>query len=86
MGGPEVGFRPGRTDAPKPNTPPSKDKRFTPDDRLPVAAKGADHIRDVFGRMGFTDKEAVCLSGAHAVGRCHTVQRQPHAQTNGTCL
>lgn len=72
MGGPEIGFTPGRTDAPQPNVSPSKDKRFTPDDRLPDAAQGADHLRHVFNRMGFDDREIVALSGAHAVGRCHT--------------
>lgn len=72
MGGPVCGFTPGRVDAPTPNTPPSKDKKFTPDDRLPDAAQGAKHLRDVFGRMGFSDQEIVALSGAHAVGRCHT--------------
>jgi hypothetical protein len=35
-------------------------------------AKTIQHIRDIFGRMGFNDKEAVALCGAHAVGRCHT--------------
>jgi peroxiredoxin len=39
--------------------------------RLPDGALGADHIRDVFGRMGFSDQEIVALSGAHALGRCH---------------
>lgn len=39
--------------------------------RLPDAMQGAGHIRDVFGRMGFSDREAVCLIGAHAVGECH---------------
>jgi len=72
MGGPEVGFRSGRQDAPKPDVSPAKDKRFTPDDRLPAASEGAQHLRDVFYRMGFNDREIVCLSGAHAVGRCHT--------------
>lgn len=72
MGGPVCGFTPGRSDAPSPNTAPSKDKRFTPDDRLPDAAQGAAHLRAVFGRMGFDDREIVALSGAHAVGRCHT--------------
>jgi len=72
MGGPDCGFTPGRSDAPKPDTPPSKDKRFTPDDRLPDAAQGAQHLRDVFYRMGFNDQEIVALSGAHAIGRCHT--------------
>jgi len=72
MGGPKVGFTPGRSDAPKPNTEAKSDKRFTPDDRLPDAAQGASHLRAVFGRMGFNDQEIVALSGAHAIGRCHT--------------
>lgn len=72
MGGPDCGFTPGRVDAPTPNASPAKDKRFTPDDRLPDAAQGAQHLRDVFYRMGFNDQEIVALSGAHAIGRCHT--------------
>lgn len=44
----------------------------TPDGRLPDADKGADHIRNIFYRMGFNDEEIVALSGAHALGRCHT--------------
>ena len=43
-----------------------------PDDRLPDAAQRQAHLRDVFYRMGFNDQEIVCLSGAHAIGRCHT--------------
>jgi len=39
--------------------------------RLPDATKGADHLREVFGRMGFNDQEIVALSGAHTLGRCH---------------
>jgi cytochrome c peroxidase len=30
-----------------------------------------DHLRSIFYRMGFNDQEIVCLSGAHALGRCH---------------
>ena len=33
------------------------------------------HIREIFGRMGFTDREMVALLGAHALGRCHTENR-----------
>jgi len=51
----------------------------TPDDRLPNDDSGppgvnptdAKHLRDVFGRMGFTDQDIVALSGALAVRRCH---------------
>lgn len=69
-GGPTVPFRTGRTDATDGSTSP-------PDGRLPDADKGsfantAQHIRDIFYRMGFTDAEIVALLGAHAVGRCHT--------------
>ncbi len=41
-----------------------------PDGRLPDAAKGPPHLRDIFYRMGFNDQEIVALSGAHALGRC----------------
>ena len=46
------------------------------DGRLPDADKGsmkktAQHMRDIFHRMGFTDREMVCLIGAHTLGRCH---------------
>lgn len=69
MGGPKVPFRLGRKDAPDGSTSP-------PDDRLPSADKGcpvktAAHVRDVFSRLGFNDRETVALIGAHAVGRAH---------------
>jgi catalase (peroxidase I) len=70
MGGPHIPFRPGRSDVPKVECP-EKDKRFSPDGRLPDAAQGAYHVRDIFYRMGFNDQEIVALIGAHAVGRCH---------------
>lgn len=64
MQGPIIPWRPGRQD---------KDVAFcTPDGRLPDASKNQDHIRAIFGRMGFDDREMVALSGAHALGRCHT--------------
>merc|ERR1711871_703544 len=31
----------------------------------------AQHLRDIFNRMGFNDQQIVALSGAHALGRCH---------------
>ncbi|KFA64158.1 hypothetical protein S40285_00806 [Stachybotrys chlorohalonatus IBT 40285] len=64
MQGPIIPYRPGRAD---------RDVSFcTPDGRLPDASKGAPHLRDIFYRMGFNDQEIVALSGAHALGRCHT--------------
>jgi len=69
MGGPVIPWRFGRTD--------SKEPTKVPDGRLPGADKGQSHatishIRDIFGRMGFNDREIVALLGAHALGRCHT--------------
>ena len=43
----------------------------TPDGRLPDGSKEQKHLRAIFGRMGFDDREIVALSGAHALGRCH---------------
>ena len=48
----------------------------TPDGRLPEADLGDDKktatgLREVFGRMGFSDREIVALAGAHALGYCH---------------
>lgn len=64
MGGPDIKWRPGRSDSDK--------TQCTPDGRLPVAALAQDHLRQIFYRMGFNDQEIVALSGAHALGRCHT--------------
>jgi hypothetical protein len=38
---------------------------------LPDASQGAAHVREVFYRMGFNDREIVALSGAHTLGRGH---------------
>lgn len=65
MGGPTVPWRAGRVDA-------VSAAACTPDGRLPDADKKAPHLRAIFGRMGFSDAEIVALSGAHALGRCHT--------------
>ena len=64
MQGPQIPWRPGRQDG--------DIGACTPDGRLPDGAKGGDHLRAIFGRMGFDDREIVALSGAHALGRCHT--------------
>ncbi|PNS14077.1 Cytochrome c peroxidase, mitochondrial [Sphaceloma murrayae] len=63
MQGPTIPWRPGRADRDM--------SSCTPDGRLPDGAKGQDHLRDIFYRMGFDDREIVALSGAHALGRCH---------------
>jgi cytochrome c peroxidase len=68
-GGPKIAWRPGRTDSAK--------ETGVPDGRLPNAdcgtpANNVAHIRSIFGRMGFNDRETVALIGAHALGRCHT--------------
>lgn len=64
LGGPEIPWRPGRED---------KDvAACAPDGRLPDGAKDHSHVRDVFGRMGFSDQEMVALIGAHALGRAHS--------------
>lgn len=60
-GGPEIPFHPGRPD--KTESP--------PEGRLPDAKKGSDHLREVFYRMGLSDKDIVALSGGHTLGRCH---------------
>lgn len=63
-GGPKVPFNYGRTDKADGSTCPVNG-------RLPDATQGAAHLRDVFYRMGFDDKDIVTLSGAHTLGRCH---------------
>jgi len=64
MGGPKIPWRPGRQDGDV--------SACTPDGRLPDASKEHKHLREIFYRMGFNDQEIVALSGAHALGRCHT--------------
>jgi len=65
MGGPKIPFTGGRKDAINAGSCP-------PNGRLPDASQGADHIRNVFYRMGFTDREIVALNGGgHTIGRCH---------------
>ncbi len=66
----EIPLRFGRIDATGPED-------CAPDGRLPAAAapfpdkapKPADHLRNVFHRMGLTDQDIVALSGAHTLGR-----------------
>ncbi|XP_022773277.1 probable L-ascorbate peroxidase 6, chloroplastic/mitochondrial isoform X1 [Durio zibethinus] len=63
-GGPKIPMKYGRVDVSGPNECPEEG-------RLPDAGppSPADHLRDVFYRMGLNDKEIVALSGAHTLGR-----------------
>ncbi|KAK8646928.1 hypothetical protein V6N13_120695 [Hibiscus sabdariffa] len=63
-GGPKIPMKYGRLDASSPDHCPEEG-------RLPAAGASspADHLRKVFSRMGFNDKEIVALSGAHTLGR-----------------
>jgi cytochrome c peroxidase len=70
MGGPQIGWRPGRRDF-------ADGAQCTPDGRLPDGDKGTlgdtvRHVKAIFARMGFDTQETVALIGAHAMGRCHT--------------
>ncbi|KAI1353870.1 peroxiredoxin [Xylaria sp. FL0043] len=66
MGGPKIPWQGGRTDFSEADA-----ARIPPRGRLPDGAQGAEHLRSIFGRMGFDDREIVALSGAHSLGRCH---------------
>ncbi|KAD7117700.1 hypothetical protein R6Q59_013742 [Mikania micrantha] len=60
-GGPAINFVPGR-----------KDSNVSPNEgRLPDAKQGSSHLRDVFYRMGLSDKDIVALSGGHTLGKAH---------------
>ncbi|RAL44452.1 hypothetical protein DM860_011729 [Cuscuta australis] len=63
-GGPKIPMRYGRVDVSAPEQCPEEG-------RLPDAGppSPADHLRQVFYRMGLNDKEIVALSGAHTLGR-----------------
>uniref|UniRef100_A0A803NP72 L-ascorbate peroxidase n=1 Tax=Cannabis sativa TaxID=3483 RepID=A0A803NP72_CANSA len=59
-GGPTIDFVPGR-----------KDSLESPEEgRLPDA-KQVSHLKDIFYRMGLSDKDIVALSGGHTLGKAH---------------
>ncbi|KAI0105056.1 peroxiredoxin [Nemania sp. FL0031] len=68
LGGPKIPWQGGRTDF---GDTEAEQALIPPRGRLPDGAQGAAHLRAVFGRMGFDDREIVALSGAHNLGRCH---------------
>ncbi|KAJ8766949.1 hypothetical protein K2173_012424 [Erythroxylum novogranatense] len=60
-GGPTIDFVPGR-----------KDSSVSPKEgRLPDAKLDSSHLKDIFYRMGLSDKDIVALSGGHTLGRAH---------------
>ncbi|CAH2070607.1 unnamed protein product [Thlaspi arvense] len=63
-GGPKIPMKYGRVDTSGPNECPEEG-------RLPDAGppSPANHLREVFYRMGLDDKDIVALSGAHTLGR-----------------
>eukprot|EP00483_Globobulimina_turgida_P009747 UN09766 len=63
-GGPDIPFEFGRKDI-------GSAAECVEEGRLPDGDKGLDHLRAVFNRMNFNDREIVALSGAHTLGSCH---------------
>ena len=61
-GGPRIPMRYGRFET-------STAAECPVEGNLPDAMLGAQHLRDVFHRMGFGDRDIVALSGAHTLGR-----------------
>lgn len=61
-GGPRIPMRYGRFET-------THESECPAEGNLPDAMLGAKHLRDVFHRMGFNDREIVALSGAHTLGR-----------------
>jgi hypothetical protein len=64
LGGPTIKHEYGRVDYPNESYCP-------PNGLIPDASQGAEHLREMFYRMGFGDEEIVALSGGHTLGRCH---------------
>ncbi|KMT09581.1 hypothetical protein BVRB_6g130370 [Beta vulgaris subsp. vulgaris] len=60
-GGPIIPFIPGRPDAPKQQD----------GGALPNPNGDAQHLKDVFYRMGLNDRDIVVLSGSHSLGRAN---------------
>jgi len=81
-GGPDIKFVPGREDAGEdkaiaPGRLPEAEHGVCPgvdaEGRVNGWQKNAEHVRKVFYRQGFNDKDIVALlCGGHVYGRCHT--------------
>ncbi len=68
-GGPIIPMRYGRIDVNSPSMCHPVGASNLPHPAGPWKLPPEDHLREVFYRMGFTDKEIVVLSGAHTLGR-----------------
>lgn len=83
MAGPKIPWRPGRIDGFEQQVTPDgrlPDASQGADHLRNVSLLLANRLlrnivipcNQIFYRMGFNDQEIVALSGAHALGRCHT--------------
>ncbi|CAM9933764.1 unnamed protein product [Pylaiella littoralis] len=70
-GGPVIEMRYGRKDAEKAEDCVDEGNLPSGNEPFPDTDNAQDHLRNVFYRMGFGDKEIVALSGAHTVGRAY---------------
>jgi len=71
MQGPDIVWKPGRTCEDKPGPELNHPDPHVNLDATPTHNQTMAHARALFTRMGFTDREAVALIGAHGVGSCH---------------
>jgi cytochrome c peroxidase len=72
LGGPTIPWGFGRSDALDASAVPAEGRLPSPESGSDGSDQAdLDHLRSIFYRMGFDDREIVCLSGAHALGRCH---------------
>lgn len=63
-GGPKIPWRPGRKNF-------GVNEQVPVNGNLPDATRDGKYVRNLFGRMGFNDREIVSLLGAHCLGQCH---------------
>lgn len=69
MGGPKLNWKAGRVDLLAQPAAPLPDGLLPDADGREYKSSPTTHLRFIFNRMGFDDREIVALSGAHALGR-----------------